>query len=364
MILFFCISYFCFGIISATFTQLFYAKSRRLLAQINEKHEAIDVTVIIPFRNEYLRISNLLQSINALGEKPKKILFIDDYSNDETVFLIKKTIATVDYEIIPAVAHGKKQAIHQAVHYATTEFCLTWDADIIVQPNYFQALKKHIKSDLYILPVAMEGTGLLGKFAELDFLSMQAMNWMCTGLSRPILASGANLLFRRSAYIQCNTMVQHSSIASGDDMFLLQDFILNNKKIEVLPIHDLKVITETPLSLISFLQQRLRWIKKTKDISDSFANTIGIVNVIFTFLWIFTEAILLVNQLFAAASLVFFTKYLVDSLMMFRVIIFQKRTKLFPYLFLIELLYPFYILFLLIGIFSIKLKWKGRTIEK
>ena len=49
----------------------------------------MDLTIIIPVKNEENNISNIVESINSKIKVGYEILFIDDFSEDSTVNVIK-----------------------------------------------------------------------------------------------------------------------------------------------------------------------------------------------------------------------------------------------------------------------------------
>ena len=54
-----------------------------------------------------------------------------------------------------------------------------------------------------------------------------------SGNLNPIVASGANLLFNKEIFLEIDSIESHIDTSSGDDAFLLQDFKLNDQKIEL-----------------------------------------------------------------------------------------------------------------------------------
>ncbi|MEZ4922280.1 MAG: glycosyltransferase [Crocinitomicaceae bacterium] len=69
-----------------------------------------DVSVIIPFRDEALRIEALLDSINKL-EIPSSLevefVFVDDHSSDQTAQIIKNKLKTT-FRIVQSNLKGKR----------------------------------------------------------------------------------------------------------------------------------------------------------------------------------------------------------------------------------------------------------------
>ena len=67
----------------------------------SKKHIDInELIVIIPFRNEELRIKKLIDCINNLTLIPRKFIFVNDHSEDNTIELINNLKSNIPFEIL------------------------------------------------------------------------------------------------------------------------------------------------------------------------------------------------------------------------------------------------------------------------
>ena len=238
-----------------------------------------EITVLLPFRDEAENLPNLLAQIKKFKSLPKKFIFINDHSSDDSVELISNTaISNLKLIYNNEGEHGKKAALRKGISGVQTKYFLTWDADILPPENYFQCLKKHREADLIILPVEIKAGGLFASLWETESRLLSQLNLAAAYLKRPILASGANLLVRKSAYQEVNNS-DHAHIASGDDMFLLRDMLRNKKEINIVSDEGLKVITKAPKGIQANLDQRARWISKNGYLKDHFANLLGFMGI-------------------------------------------------------------------------------------
>ena len=100
------------------------------------------------------------------------------------------------------------------------------------------------------------------------------------------MCNGANLIIRRTTYLQSINNI-NTSIASGDDMFILHALKKNKAKINYLYNSNYIVKTKGTNSLKKFLLQRTRWAAKSINYTDpttiSIAVLVAIIN-IFLFL--------------------------------------------------------------------------------
>ena len=329
----------------------------------SKKHIDInELIVIIPFRNEELRIKNLIDCINNLTLIPRKFIFVNDHSEDNSIDIINHLKSTIPFEIINLTSSlkGKKAAIRYAITYQESEYNLTWDADISLEPSYFEYLKKIQKKDLHILPVIMKGVDFQGNYFESDYSIANAINTSVSGWKRPFLASGANLLFNQKTFIETDNYSSHSHISSGDDMFLLRDFRLNNKEIELISSKNLAVITESPQTISEFLQQRLRWINKGPETHDHLSNSLATLSITFNLCFISTYTYLLFQKEWKLFLICFGIKSTIDLLVYLPYFYKIRRLKTWIKLPLFALIQPFYLSTLLVMMLFYKPSWKGR----
>lgn len=321
------------------------------------------ITVIIPFRNEADRITGLINSILASSQHVKQTIFINDHSSDNTSEIIQASLAGLPFLIVdlPVELSGKKQAIKFGINRASTSFILTLDADVSFHKHYFEALTQLKPADFYILPVTMKPIKFWQHFLEFDLILLQATNAGVSGWFRPIVASGANLLFSKSCYDTCSRLELHEHISSGDDIYLLRDFRKAKKRIFLSTDTAVQVETEAPPSLREFLHQRLRWIAKSGNVNDVLANSIaiaqGIISIVFFGLIIY----FFISSNYALLAVFFAAKYLLDLIFFAPALSRNRRTYSLFFLPFYQLFFPFYYLLMLILLPFFSPKWKGRN---
>ena len=127
---------------------------------------------------------------------------------------------------------GKKYALRKAFAEVKTSFILTMDADVYFEQNYFDSFQQMPNSDLYILPLVITAPNFISRILEFDTLILNAFNVGLAVFHRPIVASGANLLFNKDVFDSVDNFDSHKDIASGDDIFLLKDFVKAKKEIK------------------------------------------------------------------------------------------------------------------------------------
>lgn len=162
-----------------------------------------DLVVIIPFRNEENRIHVLLDSIKRSNKHPKEYVFVDDHSTDKTVECIELALVDLPFRVLALEDNlqGKKQAIRAGITESESSYILSWDADVSFSPFYFDSLSKIVVDDMAVLPAIMKAERELEHLYEVDLLLVNAANCGIAGWKRPIMASGANLLYRRASFV-------------------------------------------------------------------------------------------------------------------------------------------------------------------
>ncbi len=323
------------------------------------------ITVIIPFRNEKNNLPNLIESIQKQTILPFHFLFIDDHSTDDGMKIIGQLEKSIPYSVLklPAGIQGKKTSIRYGIKNSTTEFILTIDADVQFEATYFSSLEKLSKKDLLILPVIMEGENWEEKLFELDYALSNSLNTAISGLTRPFIASGANLLFRKDVFLTFDSFEKHKHIFSGDDVFLLRDFQKNNCEIELITELSNAVYTNTPHTIKSFFEQRLRWIGKGSKVNDMQTNSLIVIIASIHLLFIIGTIYLTAKHEYIFLIVFFILKSGIEMLINYAYFSKIKQMNTWTLIPISSFLYPCYIATLLVLSATFKTKWKGRNIQ-
>lgn len=322
------------------------------------------ITLVIPFRNESLRIQALLNSIKNSKSLPFEIIFVDDHSTDHGATIIEKELQEINFRIIRMEENGgKKYALRKAFSDVKTAYILTMDADVCFEQNYFDSFRQIPQSDLYILPLLITAPNFISRILEFDTLILNAFNVGLAVFHRPIVASGANLLFNKAVFDRVDQFELHKDVASGDDIFLLKDFIDAKKDIKILSALNLRVYSPSPMNASEYVNQRLRWLSKTPRVKDYLSNLFGFIQLGFLLLFIAVIVFFLIQHNWSLAIFIFCFKTVIDSLIFLPYFAKFKRLKtwlLFP---LYSFLFPFYSLFILLLIPFFRTEWKGRSLQ-
>lgn len=334
----------------------------------------IPFSVIIPFRNEAENLPSLLESFRSLNYPEAFITFyfVDDDSTDASVTLIEEFRndypQTILLQNLRKTNSPKKDAITAAIKQLNTHWIITTDADCIVPNNWLSAYANYIHEHDVAMIIGevtyTQHNKLFKDFQLIDFLSLQLTTIGSYGLGRPILCNGANLAYTKKIFTDANGFEGNDSIASGDDVFLLEKIAAKTPKaIGLLKSSAIKVITYPETSIHNLIQQRLRWAGKSTATKNWLTKLIGCI-VLFTNL---SFLVALVMSIICSCYflLVFLLLKIIFDMIFFSVIsnFYKQRVAARP-LFLSAIFYPFFSVYIgVVSLFS-KYKWKGRVFNQ
>jgi cellulose synthase/poly-beta-1,6-N-acetylglucosamine synthase-like glycosyltransferase len=241
------------------------------------------VTVLIPARNAADSIGALLQDLYGqdIPASNVEVIVIDDHSSDGTVGIVKGMMRSwLQLKVILSAREGKKAAITKGVEEASFDLILITDADVRCGPARLSTILDHWKEHdphLLVMPVATaRSKSFLGELQRHEQIALQAVALGSASAGRPMLASGANMAFSRSAFISVGGY-SGDRWASGDDMFLLRRMQRTRKKIDVLADPSVAVIVQPESDLRSAFQQRLRWAGKMRAYWDPIGSLMTLI---------------------------------------------------------------------------------------
>ena len=321
-------------------------------------------SILISCRNEIDNLPNLLESIENQTFKPDEVIFVDDNSTDKTYnFLINYSKNNNYIKVIKNSGKGKKSALIEAAKIATSEYLLFTDADCILNKNHCQLASEYLSknnSDMLLGAVDItDEKGIFNIIEKIEFSSLQAITAYTAILNNPIMCNGANLIARRTKYLQYIDKI-NKNIASGDDMFMLHALKKNKAKINYLYDSNYIIKTKGTNSLKKFITQRTRWAAKSINYKD-------ITTILIALLVTIINILLLIFSFFTPHSIlfIFLIIFIIQNIIMLPYLFKYKQyrtLKYYPILFpIMSLLYPLYIVTILISILFYKktnLHWK------
>ena len=341
-------------------------------------------SITVPFRNEAKNLPKLLDSISKLNY-PKsmfEVILVDDDSEDDSVSIIENSLNTYgekrdtqidNIQIIKNKRTSnspKKDAITSAIKISKFNWIVTTDADCILPKYWLDTFDESIQlksSNCIVAPVTYHGKqSFLNRFQTLDFLSLQGATVGSFGIKKPLMCNGANFAYRKSLFVSVNGFEGNDTIASGDDVFLLEKFIEHDaEKVHYLKSRNAIVTTNPAESTKDLIQQRLRWASKTSQNKNWFTKLIGLVVLLGNLVCLgLIPAVYFNITTFNVAIALFIIKWSIDFLLLFKTArFFKQEILLFSYVFS-SLLYPIFNVSIALLSFFKSYEWKGRRFAK
>ena len=247
---------------------------------------------------------------------------------------------------------GKKHALYRLISAAETDYVWMQDDDVILHSledalsgyslkapqnamSIFGDPAKFKGMDLLILTLRMESENekpsLLERLQIAEYAAIQQLTIETAKRGHAVMCSGANLIAKRDRWLESYEDL-HPEIPSGDDMFLLESFKRRGLKIAVSESEELTAIVRPHTSWKAFFRQRMRWAGKAPKYKDKDILRCGAI-------------VLGMNLLQLVCPLVLLVKFPIEYHLIRR----RDKSVSFGTALLLEVVYPIYILYTLIG---------------
>ena len=326
-------------------------------------------SIVVPFRNERENLPHLLHSISKLNY-PKdlvEVILVDDES--EEVFSIQCSVFSLKVIKNERKSNSpKKDAIETAIKIAKNDWIITTDADCLVQKNWLVVFDQYIQEN-HVEMVAsgvcyVPKKGFLAAFQNLDFLSLQGATIGSFGIGKPFMCNGANFAYSKAFFKGLNGFQGNETIASGDDVFLLQKAItIAPKKVGFLLAKESIVATKSVDNWTELFHQRIRWASKSTAYSSLYGKMLAILVFAGNLTWILSFLLWLLGLLDQNLFMLFVAlKFLIDFILLFKTANFFE-SKL-QYVLASSLAYPFFSVSVALYSLFGKYSWKGRNFKK
>ncbi|MDP1620893.1 MAG: glycosyltransferase [Bacteroidales bacterium] len=367
------ISIFGFIISAYTIGLIRTRKHKRL--QIN--HPEGVTTVIIPVRNESGNIIRILEEMHGqdFPVSQLEIIVTDDHSGDDTMSQV--TLFAIKHPGFPLhIVHavqsgintaGKKRAIERAVAVAKGDILLFTDADTIRGPGWISSMVYCFGTpgvEMVLGPVYFfREKNLLQRIQSLEFLGLMGATAGSAALGYPVMCNGANLAYRRDAFLQSGGFRGNLKYSSGDDQFMMSAVRKHyGKGSLVFNTDPLSMVgTEPEATFAGFFNQRLRWVSKSRGYRDPVVILVGGVTYL-THLFLLAGMCLgfFFPKLLIISFLLWLSKIVLEYPMVWIMIRFFGKKDLTSYYFIAQIFQLLYVP--IVGVLGllVPFRWKGR----
>jgi cellulose synthase/poly-beta-1,6-N-acetylglucosamine synthase-like glycosyltransferase len=332
-------------------------------------------SVVVAARNEERTIEQSVRAILCQRYPVDRfeLIVVNDGSSDRTGQILAELATTQkNLQILSSQkqegqgAVGKPASISRGVSAAKGKIILTTDADCFVPITWIATMVQYFEPNVAFAagPVhERSNRTLLSRLSQMEYLGLITTTAGLIGAHHPIICSGANLAYRRSAFLAAQGFGSHGTWC--DDETLMHRIRERNLgDIVFVPSTDATVETNSVDSLSSFWRQRLRWSAKGNHY-ESISILFSLIGLFFFFLFLLVT---FVGSLFDAHLRMWFlisfaAKLVIDySTLAKGAKLFQRRTAVLTFLIAEVFHVPYVVITAGLGQF-ISLEWKGRTIN-
>lgn len=329
---------------------------------------SIHVAVVVAARNEERNIDGLLKALEAQDCVFKyDVIIVDDSSEDRTVEIARSHWAKkFNLSVLANGGIGKKDAITTGVHSSLADVILVTDADCIPDVKWVSKMTEQFYDMGCVFVAGMvrprDGDGFLNATLETETIFLQVVSAGMFAQKNPILCNGASMGFTRKFFMDVQGFT-NDRFVSGDDVLLLQ------KARWTVPtgirwMTDKNAMVETPLAptLNDAIEQRSRWISKTKAYSGPMLNVLG--PVFLTVQLLLPLGVLwftMISSFHNPFWVPLFIKILVELLLLSLAATFFRATNVILMLPVSAVVYCIISIGAVFRLFSGDVRWKGRT---
>lgn len=320
------------------------------------------ISVIIPFRNEIQRLSRLVDNLLLQQGIKAEFIFVDDHSNDGTHEWLM-TCHHPAVKVLKSNGHGKKQAVLTGIEKASGTWIVTTDADCEVGPYWLQSIQQSVNQGILALPIRLPNEpGLWSAIQRIEFSSIMGLAISLANLGKPVMISAAGMAYQKELFLELDPYRDNLHQASGDDEYLLKAAIKKGKPVEFCTMPEAIVTTVASPNVVEFLHQRLRWAGKWRSGNSITGLILAPLIILIHWSWLFLLASVLRRpELWAVSTLAI--KVLAEGMFLFKSCNRLKMTWSTPAFLILQVVYPFYVLFVGVGSLFLKPEWKGRKIK-
>ena len=329
------------------------------------------ITIIIPVRNEAKNILNLLQDINN-QDYPYgnfEVIIANDGSTDDTAELVLEFQENAKYSIRllnifeEKGASPKKRAIQKSIKISSGELIFSTDGDCRVPQKWLSSIQQYYKftdAKLISSPVTFIDENNFWNTAQIiEFASLIGSGACAMYLNKPNMCNGANIAYTREVFESVGGFAGNEHLASGDDEFLMHKVAQKYPKQVMFNINpDSIVKTDSQPNFNHFYQQRKRWASKWKHYNNWQISVLAIFIFTVNFGVIFNYFLLPTKIGFELVCLKFGAEFVFLSLII-NYLGYSKKIFFIP---IVQIFYPFYVIFFGLISQGKGYQWKGRKL--
>jgi len=245
----------------------------RLPAAGNPREAREKVNVVVPFKDEEANLPRLVACLAGQDYPPMlfRVFLVNDHSADRSLQLARSLTRDDTRFVVldlPEGTEGKKAALAWAIGRAPYPWILQTDADCSMEKTWIRThmilaatARWHLIAG--VVGIRQEKNGFLAALERFEMFGITGSSAGSFGWGRPLMCSGANLLYRKALYRGTRKFDPADRLASGDDMFLM----IGARKLGCAVTYQMaagsRVLTGAVPDWKTWWRQRLRWVGKS-----------------------------------------------------------------------------------------------------
>ena len=339
---------------------------------VNPSKKDTKLTVIVPVRNETGNIAKLLEDFSNQDYPTEnfEVIIANDASTDNTADLVLAYQETSNYRIILLNIFGennsspKKRAIQKSIEISSGELIITTDGDCRVSSKWLSSIQQFYQSSeakLISSPVTFIDENTFWNTAQIiEFGSLIGSGACAMYLQKPNMCNGANIAYTREIFEEVSGFAGNEHLASGDDEFLMHKIAQKYPdKVKFNCNIDSIVKTNSQPDFKHFYQQRRRWASKWKYYDNWQISALAI------FIFMVNLGVILTYFLFPLQHFLtlLFLKFGAEFIFLSLIIKYLGYKNKIFYIPIIQVFYPFYVVFFGLLAQGKGYEWKGRKLQ-
>ena len=230
-------AFFVFAIIQVCYYFYYFFP----LAKPNQNQKIVQnqgVSVIIAAKNESKNIKKTIHNILNQTHSNFEVIVVNDYSDDDTLSILKAIESDKLTVLNNEQAAGKKHALTQGIAAARHEILLFTDADCLPSSkDWITSMTQHFTEGIDITigfgAFKKEG-GVLNTIIRFEGFISALQYFGFANAGKAYMGVGRNLAYRKSVFERGHGFEKHKNLLSGDDdLFVNQEATSTNVAIEL-----------------------------------------------------------------------------------------------------------------------------------
>ena len=320
------------------------------------------VSIVIAFRNETKVLQQLIESLKSQDYSNFEVILINDHSTDGSLEILKdvswERMTVYDQE---KGKNGKKYALELGVDKSEGELLLFTDADCVFPENWVSSMVYGLQrenADWYAGPIKYElaNARLSSFFQALESAYLMMISSWTIVKNIPTTCNGANILMKKSTFLEVDGFEGIRNTPSGDDELFMQKLRKSGTFTLSYSFRQDSIVTTKPaLTWSELLNQRFRWASKLKNNSLPFNFILAVL--VFSFHLAYMSAFFMNWKLGLILLVVRFLLEIWGGFQAFK--LFKLKFKI-DYFLISFFVYPLYVIFMSVATQVARFSWKGR----